>query len=178
MTCAALVLPVVAAASTVMALSLEELTHRSALVVHGVVQRAQPLKTDSGQIWTYAEVSVREVLKGRTDSATVVVKQPGGVVGPIGQSVAGAATFIPDEEVVLFLEPATDERDAFVTLGLALGKVTLELRNGQRVANRHLDGLNLMQRGDGSPRPVDSFEKLGNADAVLAKIRRSAEVQR
>jgi hypothetical protein len=163
-------------ATVVMALSMEELTTMAPVVVHGTVQRSVTNWTeDKRGIWTWTEVSVRETLKGPR-SATVLVKQPGGVLQGIGQSVSGAARFEAGEEVVLFLEPAVDERNAYVVLAMAAGKVTLEGTTGPKVARRNLAGLSFARRGGpGVAGPVPERETLGTAEAFLARIRAAAK---
>lgn len=164
--------PVTALATVVMALSMEELTAMAPVVVHGTVQRSVTNWTeDKRGIWTWSEIVVRETLKGPR-AATVLVKQPGGVLEGIGQSVSGAARFQDGEEVVLFLEPAVDERNAYVVLAMAAGKVTLEQTVGPKVARRNLAGLSFARRG-GAPvvGPVAERETLGTAEAFLTRIR-------
>lgn len=168
--------PLTALATVVMALSMEELTTMAPVVVHGTVQRSVTNWTeDKRGIWTWTEVSVRETLKGPR-AATVLVKQPGGVLEGIGQSVSGAARFQEGEEVVLFLEPAVDERSAYVVLAMSAGKVTLEQTTGPKVARRNLSGLSFARRGaPGAAAPVIERETLGTAEAFLARIRAAAK---
>ncbi|MCA2981364.1 MAG: hypothetical protein INH41_02650 [Myxococcaceae bacterium] len=162
-------------ATVVMALSLDELVARAPLIVRGTVQRSVTSWDDAHRgIWTWTELTVREPLKGRAP-ATVLVKQPGGVVDGVGQSVAGAARFEPSEDVVLFLEPAVDEKGAFVLMGLSFGKVTLTSGPGATVAQRNLKGLTLARPGRaGLVGPIAEHETLGTADAFLARVRRLA----
>jgi hypothetical protein len=171
-----LLAPLTALATVVMALSMEELTTMAPIVVHGTVQRSVTNWTeDKRGIWTWTEVSVRETLKGPR-AATVLVKQPGGVLQGIGQSVSGAARFQDGEEVVLFLEPAVDERNAYVVLAMAAGTVTLEQTTGAKVARRNLEGLSFARRGaPGTVGPVVERETLGTAEAFLARIRAAAK---
>ncbi len=171
----ALALPALAWATVVVEMSFEELARKAPLVVRGTVGSVQA-SWDEGQrrIWTYAEVKVAEPLKGRA-APTLLVKQPGGVVGPVGQAVAGTARFSPGEETVLFLEPAVDEPGAYVVLGLAAGKVDLEKRLGQRLAVRRLFGLSFAKPGERTVRPVNEVERLGTAEAFLERVRRAAK---
>jgi hypothetical protein len=168
--------PLGALASVVMSLTMEELTARSPLVVHGTVHRVESGWDDErAKIWTWAEVVVRETFKGPR-LATVLVKQPGGVVGEFGQEVSGVARFTPGEEVVLFLEPAPDEDKTWVPFSLSASKVTLVERFGGRVARRDLSGLSFAVPGKrGVIRPVDEQETLGLADQFLARIRAAAK---
>ena len=167
-----LLAPLSALATVVLSLSMEEMTARAALVVHATVQVSQPgWDEPHAKIWTWTELSVKETLKGR-ELATVLVKQPGGVVGEVGMQVDGVATFTPGEEVVLFLEPAPDEPGSWVPVAMSSSKVTLE----GKLARRDLSGLAFARPGQkGVTQPVDEREKLGTADAFLARIRAAAK---
>ena len=169
---AALLAPLSALATVVLSMSMEEMTSRATLVVQGTVNVSSPgWDEPRAKIWTWTEVVVKDTLKGRAQD-TVLVKQPGGVVGAVGMSVAGAATFAPGEEVVLFLEPANDEPGAWVPVAMSSSKVTLEERLGVKVARRDLAGLVFAQPGKkGVAEPVDERETLGTADAFLARVR-------
>lgn len=167
---AALLISTSALATVVLALTMEELTARAPLVVHATAQRSLVAWDEPhAKIWTWTELVVKETLKG-TPTETVLVKQPGGVVGEVGQQVSGVATFEPGEEVVLFLEPAPDEPGAFVPVSMSASKVTLEERFGARVAKRDLSGLAFATPGEQRVREPDR-EVLGTADAFLARIK-------
>jgi hypothetical protein len=169
---AILLAPLSALATVVLSLSMEEMTARAPLVVHAVVNASEPAWDDAhGKIWTWTELVVKDTLKGRA-VPTVLVKQPGGVVGDIGMQVDGVATFTPGEEVVLFLEPAPDEAGAWVPVAMSASKVTFEARPGAKLAKRDLSGLAFAKHGQkGVVTPVDDREVLGTADAFLARIR-------
>lgn len=172
----ALLAPLAAFASVVLSMSMEEMTARSPLVVRGTVHRVDTQFAENrSKIWTYAEVVVQETLKG-TSRTTVLVKQPGGVIGTIGEKVSGVATFTPGEDVVLFLEPSPDEPDCFVPMALTAAKVSLVNRGGTQVAVRNLSGVSFVKRGQkGVVGPVEELENLGFADAFLVRIRAAAK---
>ena len=164
----ALLAPSLALATVVLSMSLEEMTARAALVVHATVQVSQPGWDEAhAKIWTWTELTVKETLKGRAPSS-VLVKQPGGIVGEVGMQVDGVATFTRGEEVVLFLEAAPDEPGAWVPVAMSSSKVTLD----GNVARRDLSGLAFARPGQkGVSQPLDEREKLGTADAFLSRIR-------
>ncbi|HLL53745.1 MAG TPA: hypothetical protein VK447_09380 [Myxococcaceae bacterium] len=153
--------------------SFEEMTAQAPLVVRATVTASQARKVGT-RIYTFTDLRPTEALKGKAP-ATLVVRQPGGEVGSIGQRVAGAARFTVGEEVVLFLEPAKDDAAVQLVSGMAAGKVRLEQRGGQTRAVRSLEGLSLRQPS-GAPvvRPVGDREELGEASAFLERIRRAA----
>lgn len=168
----ALLAPLSALATVVLSMSMEEMATRAPLVVRGTVHRVDTQWNEQHtRIVTLSEVVVREVLKGQ-ERTTVLVRQPGGLVGGFGQRVVGAATFAPGEDVVVFLEPAPDERDVFVPLAMSASKVSFVQKNGQTVALRDLSGLSFAAPGrKGVIRPVDELEVLGFADAFLERVR-------
>ncbi len=170
---AALLAPFSSHATTVMELTFEDMAQRSMLVVHGTVQSSKAVQRDDGSIWTLTALNVNERFKGAAISK-VTVKQPGGEVGALGQRVAGAATFSAGDEVVLFLEPAIDEKNVFVVMGLAAGKVNLETVHGQKAAIRHLDGLSFGKAGSRQVTRVERVEYLGEAAAFLARVKRAS----
>ena len=161
-----------ALATVVLALSMEELTARAPLIVHAVAQGSNVAWDEPhAKIWTWTELVVKETFKGDT-AKTLVVKQPGGVVGEVGMEVSGVATFKPGEEVVLFLEPAPDEPGAWVPVSMSASKVTLEERFGARIAKRDLSGLAFTRVGQQRvTEPKEEREVLGTADAFLARIK-------
>lgn len=162
-------------ATVVVSENVEELTRQSTLVVRATVQQSMTA-WDQGErkIWTWTELSVAEVLKGQAPRS-LVVKQPGGEVGGVGQRVSGAAQFAPGEDCVLFLERAPDEPGVFIVRGLSAGKVRLTQRQGQLQALRDLSGLSFARAGaKDTVRPVDDDERLGLADAFLARVRAAA----
>ena len=161
-----------ALATVVLALTMDELTARAQLIVHATAQRSVVgWDEPRARIWTWTELVVTETLKGDAAS-TIVVKQPGGVVGEVGQEVSGVATFKPGEEVVLFLEPSPDEPGVWVPVSMSASKVTLEERFGARVARRQLSGLAFARPGEKRVvEPAGGLEVLGTADAFLARIR-------
>ncbi len=119
-----LVAPVLATATTLLALDLPALTRASGTVVRGRVVSTQARWTaDHSRIITDTTLEVAETLKG-APAKTVVVMQPGGEVGDVGQHVEGVARFQKDEEVVVFLEARGTER--FTLSGMAQGRFKVE----------------------------------------------------
>jgi hypothetical protein len=108
------------------------LTQSSDAVVHGkVLKTASRWTSDGKKIVTDITVQVSDVLKGSAGK-TVVVMQPGGEVGNIGQKVSGLASFSEGEEVVLFLEHQGAER--YRLSGMAQGKFRVERSSDKTTA--------------------------------------------
>src|SRR5882762_8579323 len=79
-----------AGATSVPALSFEELTDHSQLIVAGEVTRTWTAWDANHKfIWTHHELNVASAQKGAAGS-TVVVSEPGGVVGDRGMAIAGS----------------------------------------------------------------------------------------
>jgi hypothetical protein len=117
---AALLFGLPTAATTMLRIELSELAQTADTVVHGTVRRMESRWSgDRTRIVTDVEIQVSETLKGQAGS-TVVVIQPGGRVGDIGQVVHGLASFTEGEEVVVFLERRG--ASAFRVTGMAQGK--------------------------------------------------------
>jgi hypothetical protein len=118
-----LLAPSLAWATTLLALDVDGLAATSDAVVRATVTRVTPRWTrDGARIVTDVELAVSESWKGGAPR-TIVVMQPGGVVGDLGQRVEGSASFTPGEEVVLFLE-ARGER--YTVSGMAQGRFRVE----------------------------------------------------
>lgn len=120
----ALSLPASAWATQVIGLDVKGLTDGSDAIVVGRVVRADSRWTRDGRlIVTEVEVTVAEALKG-SPAKSVVILQPGGVVGDVGQVVSGLARFGVGDEVLVFLE--RQGRRTFLVTGLAQGKFRIE----------------------------------------------------
>jgi len=136
---AALLAAAPAAASTVLAATVEELTRTADLVVRGTVEGRESRFAPGGRrIFTTLRVRPAAVWKGSA-GGVVEVTIPGGVVGDIGQRVSGVAAFDDGEEVVLFLRRAGP---AFGVMGLSQGKFRVE---GDTARNR-VGGLYRVER--------------------------------
>ena len=119
-----LLLGLPASATTVLQADLPELARTADAIVHGTVRRMESRWSGDGRrIVTDVEIEVTESLKGQP-GATVLVTQPGGKVGDVGQVVQGLATFKPGEEVVLFLERRGPR--AFRVAGMTQGKYQVQ----------------------------------------------------
>lgn len=121
---AALLLALPAAASSVMSLDLPQLAQLSHTVVRAQVKgSAARWSADRSRIVTDVELQVLETWKGEAKPSLVVL-QPGGVIGEVGQRVHGLPSFQAGEEVVVFLERRGSER--FIVTGMAQGKWRIE----------------------------------------------------
>ena len=120
----ALLLALPAAATSMLRREVPELSRAADAVVRGTVRRVESRWAGDGKrIVTDVEIQVAEALKG-APGHTVLVTQPGGRVGDIGQKVSGLAAFTPGEEVVVFLDRRG--KAAFSVRGMAQGKFRVQ----------------------------------------------------
>lgn len=98
-----------AGATSVPALTFEQLTDQSEIVVSGQVTRAWS-DWDSAHkyIWTHYDLSVSSVQKnsaaGVQAGSTVEISEPGGVAGIQGMNIAGAVGYQTGASVLVFLQ--------------------------------------------------------------------------
>ena len=100
--------------------SVERLTEKARLVLHGVVVSKSVQRDDAGRIFTRIELQVTEAWKGAAPGARFVLVQSGGTLGEETAAVSGQEDYDVGEEVVAFL--VLNHRNEGVTLGLAQGK--------------------------------------------------------
>lgn len=100
---AILLAPAAAPATTLLHMSLEQLSRAAAVIV-----RAHCLENftawEGGEIWTFTSFDVQEVWSGSAPNK-ITVRLLGGRVADVTSTVSGVPHFRPGEEVVLFLEP-------------------------------------------------------------------------
>jgi hypothetical protein len=107
-------------ASTVVSLSLDQLTQASSDIVQGhVVSQVSTWNDTHTQILTITTMGVSQVFKGNA-SSTVEIQQLGGTIGNMRSFVPGDVTFQPQGEYVLFLEPMP-EGSRYRLVGLTQG---------------------------------------------------------
>ncbi|MBX5484890.1 MAG: hypothetical protein IRZ16_23970 [Myxococcaceae bacterium] len=117
-----------ALATTVLYQDVPALARQADAIVRGTVVRQQSRWTgDHRRIVTDVSVRVEDVWKDthpEDPREVVLIRQPGGVVGDIGQRVDGFPSFHEGEAVLLFLERRPD--GSFVVSGAAQGKYRIE----------------------------------------------------
>jgi len=110
-----------ALATTLVRLSLEQLTQAATEVVRArVVRQESHWNEDHTRIATVTTLAVDQTLKGHPP-ATIEVEQPGGTVGNIHVRVAGTVLFRPQADYVIFLEPSAVTPSRFRVVGMAQG---------------------------------------------------------
>lgn len=172
-----LLLSLAASATTMLRADLPELAQTSDTIVHGTVRRVESRWSGDGRrILTDVEIQVTEALKGQAGS-TVLVTQPGGRVGDIGQKVSGLASFTPGEEVVVFLERRGTQ--AFRLSGMAQGKYQVQRTEGGKSAMAVPEPTGDVLLLDPDTRqPTDSSRRSLSLPELKAAIRTALEQQR
>lgn len=168
----------VAGATVVRFETLDDMARRVPVIVRGkAVRSVSGWDEAQHRIWTWTEVVVEETIKG-TVPAVVLIKQPGGEVGAIGQRVEGAAHFVDGEECVLFLEKAPDEPRAFRVSSLSAGKISIVRLQGVDVATRDTTGLSFASPQGSRVTPVAETESFGAPAAFVARVKAAARAGR
>jgi hypothetical protein len=137
--------------------SVEQLGEDSSAVVMGTVVNVRSFWNDSHtKIFTSTVVAVEESFKGRP-GGSVEVLQLGGIVDNVQVTAHGALRWAPGEEVVLFLEAATEGR--YQVAGFSQGKFKVERDPDSGipyVRREALDGAKMV----GAPGGIDATAEL------------------
>lgn len=121
-----------AGATTLLAVDVPALSRTADAIVRGkVVDVASKRSGDGRRVFTEIAIEVAETLKG-TPPKRLILVQPGGIVGDLGQHVAGTGSFKRDEEVLVFLEQRGMGR--YVLSGMAQGKYRIERSSDGKAA--------------------------------------------
>jgi hypothetical protein len=152
-----------ARATTLVRLSLNQLTQASSAIVRGRVlsqeSRWDPAHT---RIVTLTTIAVAETLKGAPPT-TLVVQQLGGTVGHIRLHVSGTVHFHPDTDYVLFLEPAGTDTSKFLVVGMMQGayRIYRDAMTREERVIRPLAGFYAGAPGGGGPSVSQETMPLG-----------------
>jgi hypothetical protein len=166
-----------AMATSMLVQDISALTRSSDAVVHGKVKKVESRWTgDRRQIVTDVTIDVAEFIKGKGDK-TLVIHQPGGEVGEIGQKVSGLASFAPGEEVVVFLEKHGAER--YLVTGMAQGKFRVERSSDNKAAfaipDSNSGDAQLIDSVTGEP--TTSSSKPMELDSLRAKVKSASKAK-
>ncbi len=158
-----------AGATSVPRLSFEQLTDKSEIVVAGQINRSwADWDTEHKYIWTHYELAVSTALKGNP-GATVVLSEPGGVVGPRGMSVAGSVVYNPGDQVLVFLQRMPN--GYLRTTGWGQGKYLLD-------KDSHLYAMaSLVETVDAKGRPAAKTFSLDGMTVAQVRTMVAARIQ-
>ena len=117
-------------ATTMVPLTLNQLVDASDHIVKGVVTEVwtEP-DTETGFIWTYAQVEIEKSLKGE-DNDVIILEQPGGKWGSQESYIEGSARFSVGETGYFFVEVLRSGRQ--VSVGMFQGKYNVIMDPYQR----------------------------------------------
>jgi hypothetical protein len=123
-------------ATTVIPMSVEELTTASERVMRGhAVEAWSNWNPEHTLIFSYTRFQVDENLKGVSNSV-ITVKQLGGSAGGYTQHVAGVHRWSVGESAVLFLRASTPKDETFSVVGLMQGDFRIRRSaSGEMVAD-------------------------------------------
>lgn len=168
------VLSAPAFATTIVAMSDEELAFASDVIVAGVVTDVRATRNADGGVHTYATIAVGELLKGPIPVATITVRERGGRVGDDEQRIFGSPRYTVGESVLAFL---TQDGDGFLrTTEMVLGKFSVAHDDaaGEDVAIRPVDDAEVLVLGrSGESRVPDDRRPLGAFRRRLSDVVRS-----
>ena len=144
-----------AAASTVVAMTLEQMSERAESIFLGRVTGTRAdWNAERTRIYTYVTLEVDRYLKGGSDSKVATVRLLGGRVGPYLAMVPGTPPFDRGEEVLLFC--AGGGARIPTVLGLSLGKFTIVAdASGEKIVKRDISGLMLANHRSDARKPGD-----------------------
>jgi hypothetical protein len=110
-------------ASTLVAISLEDLVGRSERIVVAI-PRTHTSRWESGRIVTYSAIDVEATIAGPAATSQLLVRTLGGEVDGVGQQVSGEARLPLGAPIVLFLRAPIVAKE--VALPGSLGVVAME----------------------------------------------------
>ncbi len=108
-------------ATVVVVPSLEELTHRSDVIVHAVVRDVVTMKDERGRLITETSLEVIDGVRGGKAGDVVPVHQVGGALGDQRAWIAGNHRFHVGEEVVFFGVHLPKDPRVVVPYGIGFG---------------------------------------------------------
>jgi len=144
-TAAVFLLACAAQATRMVPLSIEQLTAKADLVLHGTVTSKTVQRDATGRIFTKIQLQVADAWKGKPKANPFVIVQGGGVLGEEIAAVDGREEFSIGEEVVLFL--VLNQRGEGVVIGLVQGKFKVATdATGGKLAYNVFHGLSPEQQ--------------------------------
>ena len=160
-------------ATTVLKISLQEMTLGSDLIIQGTVSTARTvaLRGNERHLQTQVTLQVHNVIKGKKGMKTLRLDLMGGKLGKWVMHIPGMPSFNPGEDVVLFLEKT---KSNWALTGLSQGKFVVQKdQDGVRRVRRMSSGVHFMAKdGQGRIRetspPKPMVQELGS---FLAEIR-------
>ena len=132
-----------ALATTLMGLSISDLTHGSDLVVRGVVSASRCEKdAKSGRLYTYTTIVPSTAYKGRS-AKSLTLRQIGGSWQGMEQWIPGTPRLRVGQDLVLFL---LCENDLYFLKGMSQGLFEVVSENGVLMAVQNMNGASIVAK--------------------------------
>jgi hypothetical protein len=172
--------PLVQAADSTLAaaLSLEDMVNQSDVIAIGSCLETESVWVDRSLV-TLAKVAVNETLKGDETTTNLTVALPGGVDAnrkfPIAMNYPGAPRLTPGEDVVLFLNNASEVAGSYTVAGFSQGKFSIvKDEDGELMVSRDLTKTSL-QSNNGVRR--GGVSNLTPLSSLKAEVKRQLQKQ-
>jgi hypothetical protein len=153
-----------ASATTVIPMTVEQMTHAANYVVEGQALRTwTQWNPEHTIIFTLAEFRVSRALKGAPPSR-IVVRQMGGRADGLVQKVAGVRLMSAGEQAVLFVRPSVANDGSFAVVGLMQGNFRMkQVAGGETYVSNDVSGISAATRSGiatytGSPMTLRQLE--------------------
>lgn len=157
-------LAAVCGATTVIPMSVEDLTRGATRIVEGrALETWSAWNPQRTLIYTYTRVQVVRTLKGAATD-TLTVKQLGGSAGGYTQKVAGVRHFVAGEDALLFLRPSAANDGTMAVVGLMQGNFRIyQAASGQAMVSNGMPSVSAYRQGRitsfaGGAMPLDEME--------------------
>ncbi|RJO64592.1 MAG: hypothetical protein C4523_17940 [Myxococcales bacterium] len=170
-----LIAPIVSA-TVLWKMSVDDLARAAESVVRGEVTDVRTDKDQqSGRIYTYNAIQVREWIKGKTPE-TIVLRQIGGAYDGLEMRIPGTPRLAKGDDVVLFLK--SDGQYHFLR-GMGQGLFAVTAENGVETAVQKLEGAAVLAPDAAGKQAVQEGQPLKLPLAELkAKIRAALDSSR
>jgi hypothetical protein len=163
-----------AAATVVVVPSLEELTHRSDVIVHAIVRDVVTITDERGRLITETSLEVIDGLRGAKAGDVVPVHQVGGSLGAKRAWIAGNHRFHVGEEVVFFGVHLPKDPRVVIPYGIGFGifDVTEDVDGRHAVELGSDDVVQVVKSKKGAPQMVPVTPRhFDNVDTFKQQLR-------
>ncbi len=160
-----------ALATTLIRLSLDQLSQASTAIVRGrVLNQVSQWNSEHTRISTLTTIAVENILKGTLPSV-LVIQQPGGTVGNFHVHVAATVHFQPQRSYILFLEPSEADPSKHLVVGMLQGAFPIyrDATTGEERVIRPFGGLFEARRASAQTLSLQEFRQQISA-ALAAPI--------
>ncbi len=163
-----LAVPAMVGSTTLFRLSLEKMSKDALLVVQGHVAWTYADRPDpDGPPYTFTGVEVSRCVAGDCPD-TVVLRHRGGKAGGLHLYIPGMPTFVPGQEVLLFLEDDYESVPGYMAVvGMVQGSFLLvtEPVSGQKLAVQQIGHVNMA-----APDEAGNIVPIGAVKPIIEEV--------